>query len=189
MTTLPFGNGRHWLKPPAVKAPSPENKAEAVLYTIADDYMYTLRAVHRLSPIFQIWAHVVGEPPPINNISRIERSPVKVSVTTLSDSVACFRGVKRPYTDEKDGSSILIYVLNPAVTLVRDTNMVCLAKAAKLGNVALTVQVRPVKEVDLQPDRNPLHQGVITRLEFVPGESTNPVLPQRHGDRYDTRLW
>src|SRR4051794_35729205 len=170
MTTMPFGNERHWLRPPPVNAPGADDRSTSAVYTVAEDYMYTLRSVHRLSPIFQMWAHVVGEPPPINNISRIDRLPVKPSLTTLDDSVACFRGVKRPYTDEEEGSSILIYVLNPTVTLVRDTNMVCLAKAAKLGDVALTVQVRPLKEADLQPDRNPLHQGVITRLEFVPGE-------------------
>jgi hypothetical protein len=190
MTTMPFaGNARHWLKLPPVSAPSPENKAKSVTYTVSDDYVRTLRSISRLSPIFQIWAHVVGDLPPINNISRIGRLPVKPSLTTLADSIACFRGVKRAYSDEKNGSSVLIYVLNPTVTLVRDTNMVCLAKAAKLGEVALTVQVKPVKEVDLQPSHNPLHQGVITRLEFVPGEGTNPMLPERHKERYETRLW
>jgi hypothetical protein len=188
MTTMPSG-ARHWLKPPPVEAPSPNAKDRTVVYTVSEDYILTLRSISRLSPIFQIWAHIVGEAPPINNISRIERLPVKPSLTTLADSVACFRGVKRPYTDEKDGSSILIYILNPAVTLVRDTNMVCLAKAAKLGDVAMTVQVRPLKQVDLQLVNNPLHEGVITRLEFVPGEGKNPILPQRYGDRYETRLW
>jgi hypothetical protein len=189
-SVMPFGNARHWLRPPAVQAPSGDDRAKSATYVISESYMYCLQGISRLSPIFQLWAHVVGDAPPINNISRISRLPVKPSLTTLADSVACFRGVKRPYDDEKDGASILVYVLNPAVTLVRDADMVCLAKAAKVSpDVALTVQVKPIKKADLQQGNDPLHDGVVTRLEFVPGVGRGPVLPKRHEERYVTRLW
>lgn len=187
---MPFGTSRHWLRPPMVQAPSAKERGKSVTYAISEDYLYSHRGVSRLGPIFQMWAHVVGELPPINNISRIDRLPVKPTLTTLADSVACFRGVKRPYDDEENGDSVLIYVLNPTVTVIRDSGMVCLAKAAKLpDDVALTVQVKPSKIADLQGRNKLLHDGVVTRLEFVPGDGGAPNLPKGHKERYVERLW
>jgi hypothetical protein len=189
--SIPFQGGKHWLRPPLVSAPSADDRSVSVAYTVSEDYMTTLRNVSRLSEIFQVWVHVVGEPPPINNISRIARSPVKPTLTTLADSVACFRGVKRPYTDQADGGSILVYVLNPTVTLERDVNMVCLARAARVpASAALTVQVVPVKQSSITAPQALPYQGIITRLEFVVGEGNAPVLPKGYTEeRYETQLW
>jgi hypothetical protein len=187
---IPFQGGKHWLRPPLVTAPSGDDRSVSAAYTVSEDYMTTLRNVSRLSEIFQMWAHVVGEPPPINNISRIARSPVKPTLTTLADSVACFRGVKRPYTDEANGASVLVYVLNPTVTLERDMNMVCLARAARVpAGAALTVQVVPVKQGGVNTPQE-AYQGIITRIEFVVGEGNGPILPKGYNEeRYGTQLW
>lgn len=189
--TIPFQGGKHWMRPPLVSAPSADDRSVSVAYAVSEDYLLTLRNVSRLSEIFQVWAHVVGEPPPINNISRIALSAVKPTLTTLADSVACFRGVKRPYTDEANGGSVLVYVLNPTVTLERDVNMVCLARAARVpASAALTVQVVPVKHSGVNPAQELPYQGIITRLEFVVGEGNAPVLPKGYDkERYETKLW
>jgi hypothetical protein len=121
----------------------------------------------------------------------------------LKQSVACFRGVKRPYDDDEDGGSVIIYVLNPTVSLDRDVNLVCLAKAVRVpSDTCLTVQVRPTaalqtlqsaldtpvtRSIDTA-DAATVH-GVVTRLEFISGNGENPILPKRHTDRYHSRLW
>jgi hypothetical protein len=195
---------KHWLRPPPVGAPDPDDRAKTVTYDISEHLMYSLAGISRLSPIFQVWAHVVGELPPINNISSLARREITPTLTTLMDSVACFRGVKRPYDDEPEGHSVLVYVLNPRVTLDREPSLVCLAKAVIVpSDTCLTVQVKPVKA--LQPERTPIDtervtpvssdtaedkiRGVVTRVEFVSGNGQTPVLPKRHDGRYNLKLW
>lgn len=51
MATRSYENVRHWLKPPLVKAPAPDDRKQTVLYSVSEDYMYTLRSIQRLSPI------------------------------------------------------------------------------------------------------------------------------------------
>jgi hypothetical protein len=137
-------SNRYWLDLPSVKAPHPDNRAEQVTYAISQDYVDMLARAGRLTVILQLWTHVVGELPPINNASRLSHGPVTPALTTLAQSVGCFRGVKRPYIDEPDGESILVYVLNPSVTITRDVSLVCCARGVIVpSNSCLTVQIKP----------------------------------------------
>lgn len=194
---------RYWLQLPLVQAPSPTDRNETITYHVSETYIRTLLTGKRLTQIYWAWTHVAGELPPINNVSRLNRGPVVPSLTTLAQSVACFRGVKRPYVDDEDGDSVIVYVLNPTVSIAHDVNMVCLARAVQLAsNTCLTVQVRP--SAALQPQAVALNSivtrsidsgddkavhGVITRLEFIPGNGEKPVLPRQHRERYLERLW
>lgn len=198
-----MATNRHWLQLPHAKAPSPEDRKKIVTYAISEDLVQRLFAANRLTMIFQLWAHVVGELPPIHNVSRLLHGEVTPSLTTLAQSVACFRGVNRPYDDEEEGESVLVYVLNPTVSVDRDVNLVCLAKAVKVpSGTCLTVQVKPTKP--LQSDESSVEKGVtrsfdsedvkiirgvVTRLEFVSGNGEIPILPKRHAGRYRQKLW
>lgn len=97
MNTLNFTGQKHWLKPPLVTAPHPDDKTKTATYAISEHFTYCNAAVSRLSPIFQV--------------ARLGRGVVIPTLTTLADSVACFRGVKRPYDDEENGESVVVYVL------------------------------------------------------------------------------
>ena len=194
---------KYWLQPPLVAAPNPWDRSKTVAYEVSPTYVRTLFAGNRLTQIYWLWTHVVGQLPPIPNISWLHSRPVVPSLTTLADSVACFRGVQRPYDDEETGDSVLLYVLNPAVSIARDVNLVCLAKAARVpSNTCLTVQVRP--SVALQSQKSALNggvtrsfdtvepeavHGVVTRLELISGDGGTPILPKRFGERYVERLW
>lgn len=196
-------SNRHWLELPIVQAPSPDDRDKLINFAVSDDYVDTLVGASRLTPIFQLWTHTVGELPPINNVSRLRQGAVIPTLTTLEQSVACFRGVKRPYDDEQNGESVLVYVLNPMVTVARDVSLVCLAKAVIVpSNSCLTVQVKPTAALQVQSaplnsdvtrsfgsvDAEIIH-GVITRVEFVPGDGETPILPTKHEGRYQERLW
>jgi hypothetical protein len=137
--------------------------------------------------MFQLWAHLVSVVPPINNISILEKGPLKPDLTTLKNSVACFRGVKRPYDDEAHGESVIIYVLNVGVTLGFDPTSPCMAKSVKLSTDALlTIQVKrtgPLREGDIDI------VGIVTRIERVIGEGSAPCLPYGYEERYGERLW
>jgi hypothetical protein len=196
-------SNRNWLQPPSVVAPSPHDKSKTVRYAISESYIRTLLSGNRLTQIFQVWAHVVGELPPINNVSRLGRGTVRPSLTTMAQSVACFRGVKRPYDDEEEGDSVLVYVLNPPVSIDRDVSLVCLAKAVRVpSDTCLTVQVKPTAALHPAPaalnsdvtrsfddaGAEAIH-GELTRLEFISGNGETPILPERYSERYHQRLW
>jgi hypothetical protein len=96
--------------------------------------------------------------------------------------------VKRPYDDEPAGESILVYVLNPEVTLEYVWDLVCVAKSVRVpSNTCLTVQVKPLKTPLRRENRDV--EGVVTRLEFVSGDGGEPTLPKRFEDRYIEQLW
>jgi hypothetical protein len=112
---------------------------------------------------------------------------MRPTVSTLNDSVACFRGVKRPCDGEKNGDSVLVYVLNPKVSVAYEPNMACLAKAVRLAaNVVATVQVKLTRPLQ-NGGKNVC--GIVTRIEFVLGDGGDPLLPERHPERYSERLW
>jgi hypothetical protein len=177
----------HWLKPPLVESPSPADRRTKVRFRVSEEYFEKNVFVRRRTPILQFWCHVIGQPPPINNISRILRGDNRTTICTLFDSVACFKGVKRPLDGEDDGDSIVTYVLNIPVSVEYNPDLVCVASAVipPQGTCA-TVQVKPNRS--LQPDEAGVY-GIITRIEFVFGDGVNPTLPRGHAERYQARLW
>jgi hypothetical protein len=177
----------HWLKPPPATAPDPFDRKKSVLLGISSHFVERSTGVFRRTSIYQIWTHTLAKLPPINNISRLGASPNKPTLTTLADSVACFSGVNRPYDDEPNGESVVVYVLNPAVSIEYEVDMACLARGVTVpADTALTVQVKPTNS--LQIDGQDIF-GLVTRLEFVSGDGGRPVLPKGHSTRYLKRLW
>jgi hypothetical protein len=103
------------------------------------------------------------------------------------DSVACFSGLQRPHDDERDGASVLVYVLNPKVSLEYSPSLVCLAQAVPVpSNCVLTVQVRP--NFPLQQGEDGVN-GLVTRLEFVVNDGRDSRLPRDFDSRYKAQKW
>jgi hypothetical protein len=177
----------HWLSFPEVSAPSGLSRNVKHRYIVAPEFVERNAGISRNTPILQLWTHVVGQLPPINNISRLAGATPTPTLTTLLKAVGCFQGLKRPHDDEHDGDSVLIYVLNPLVTIAYHADMVCLAKAVTVPkNTVLTVQVRP--KHPLLTAESQLN-GVVTRLEFVSSDASDPTMPVDHGTRYARLLW
>jgi hypothetical protein len=179
---------RHWLRPPLVPAPAAQDFDKPAIYEISPSFLQSHAGIFRRTPIFQVWTHLVGELPPINNVSRLAKGALVPTLTTLDDSVACFEGVNRPYCEEANGESVLVYILRPEVSIAYEPDMACLAKAVRVpAKTVLTVQVQPRKTLQTAADNV---DGIVTRLEFVScGEEDGLILPQRHSDRYGKLLW
>ena len=177
----------HWLTFPDVSAPSGLDRKVTHRYLISPEFVERNASISRNTPILQIWTHIVGQLPPINNINRLAGAVPTPTIGTLGNSVGCFQGIKRPHDDEHDGDSVLIYILNPLVTIAYQADMVCLAKAVTVPkNTVLTVQVRP--KHPLLTAESQLN-GVVTRLEFVSSDVLDPTMPVDHGTRYARLLW
>jgi len=177
----------HWLDLPVIAAPSAEDRNKTVYYMISSDFIDRNAIVKRRTQILQLWVHLTGKVPPVNNSSRLLRGNNKIVPSTLNSSVACFKGVNRPYDDEDDGASILVYVLNPPVTVEYSPDMVCVAQSKAVPALApATVQVKPIKTLQIGGMDI---CGKVTRIEFVIGDGGTPTLPKGSADRYTERLW
>jgi hypothetical protein len=176
----------NWLSLPDVTAPGMIRR-DRVTYRISPEFVEKNSGVNRATPVMQLWAHIVGTLPPINNIARLAAARPTPTLTTLQNSVALYQGINRPHDDERDGDSVLVYVVNPLVSIAYHLDMACVAKAVTLPkNTVLTVQVRP--NHPLLKGESQLN-GVVTRLEFVSSDPMDPTVPVDHGTRYARLLW
>ena len=99
----------HWRSLPFVDAPTHEDRKACVKYAFSDDITGGNSLNFRNTPIFMAWAHIAGLLPPINLISELETADLTPTLTTLSDSTACFQGIERPHLKENGGESVLTY--------------------------------------------------------------------------------
>jgi hypothetical protein len=178
---------KHWLEFPPVNAPSPDDPNKMLVCKISQNFVSGNAFIARRSPIFQIWAHVVGELPPIAHVDMIANQSPTTTLCKLTDAVACFRGVKRPYDSEGNGESILVYVLTPTASIAYHPSMTCLARVVEVpANTVLTVQMRPSSTLQT-PEQG--IDGIITRVEFVSSSEGGSPFPAHHESRYDHLLW
>lgn len=177
----------HWLEFPIVSAPGPLGRKEAVYYEISREYVATNARLRRRTPIFQLWAHVVGRLPPINNAHVILADPAVPTICTLHDSVACFQGVKRPLDADDDGNLMRAYILNPNVTIEYDPGLACVARTVQIpAGIIAMVLVKPI--LSLQKHGKSV-TAQVTRIEFVLKDEREPTLPKGVRDRFSQQLW
>jgi len=184
---MPEETQNDWQNPPPVIAPSPEDKTVMVEYDISTDISGTDKDNYRRTPLFQVWAHLHGEPPPIKNVSIIENDKVQPTYQTLSDATACFIGINRPINDQENGSKVITYVLKPEYTVEYEPRMGAPIRAKKLNaDYVLTVQIVLNSSLQLEGKRL---SGRVTRLEIVECDTANDRLPKNHANRYGDMLW
>ena len=66
-----------WLSLPPIQALAATDRSKTVIYKISEGFIRTNANIMRRVPIFQLWAHLVGVVPPINNISILEKGSLK----------------------------------------------------------------------------------------------------------------
>lgn len=177
----------NWLEFPIVSAPGPLGRNDAVYYEISEEYISTNARLRRRTPIFHLWAHVVGRLPPINNSHVILADPAVPTISTLHDSVACFQGVKRPLDTDDDGNLMRAYILSPKVSIEYNPGLACLARTVQVPEwIVAMVLVRPISP--LQKHGKSV-TGQVTRIEFVLRDEREPTLPKGVRDRFSQQLW
>ena len=177
----------NWLEFPIVSAPGALGRSETVYYEISEEYVATNARLRRRTPIFHLWAHVVGRLPPINNAHVILADPAVPTISTLHDSVACFQGVKRPLDTDDDGNLMRAYILNPKVSIEYDPGLACVARAVQIPErIVAMVLVKPT--FPLQKHGKSVTDQVI-RIEFVLRDEREPTLPKGARNRFSEQLW
>lgn len=176
-----------WQSPPPVEAPSPNDKSSVIALEISNDISGRGKGNFTLTPLFQVWTHLHGTPPPIKNVSILKSDKLEPTYQTLSDATSCFRGINRPINTQQNGNEVITYVLKPEATVKYDPRMGAPIRAQSLeGGYVLTVQI--VLSASLQKEGNGI-SGRVTRLEVVECDAANDELPKDHTNRYGDRLW
>ena len=177
----------NWLTFPTVSAPNTKLGSDNFNFVVSDIFIKRNEVNNRNTPILQMWAHVIGQLPPIVNIGKVADASVTPTLLTLNNATACFGGIKRPHDDEENGHSVLVYVLNPKVSIQFEPSMTCQARSVVVPpNAVLTVQVRP--SFSGQALEQGVH-GIVTRLEFVINDENEPLLPNGYKGRYEQEFW
>lgn len=176
-----------WQSPPPVEAPNPDDKASVIRLEVSNDICGRGKENFLLTPIFQVWTHLHGSPPPIKNVSILESDELKPTYQTLNDATSCFRGINRPMNKQENGGDVITYVLKPDATVRYQPRMGAPIRAQSLQDgYVLTVQI--VLSASLQKEGNGI-SGRVTRLEVVECDVANDELPKDHNSRYGDRLW
>ena len=179
-----------WIDFPLVQAPSAEDRNKSAFYEISDEFIIRHFNNRRRVPIFQGWVHLAGRLPPIPNINSSMHRANVARMLSVQNASACFRGVKRPQGDEPFGSSILVYVVNSALTITYQSDAHCAARAAPSPtDTVLAVHVSPGKQVVNYQDSSHMIDGVIIHWEFVRSDNTDRDLPRDYSTRYSKQLW
>lgn len=173
---------------PTVIAPCPMGTGETVKLMVSPSTVEKFVGTRRFTDIFQAWAHLVGEMPPVNNAELIRRTEHQNdTIVALCDAHACFKGVKRRYDQDDDGKEIYVYVIATPFTVRWQRSMVTAAGVyASPDSTLLTVQVKP--RLALQECDESLW-GAIVKWEFVDADQERPDFPQRYDTRYDALVW
>jgi len=138
-------------RPPLVPSPSPEDPTKTSIFGVSPSFLHShagLSCVELRSSKCgpTSWENCLR----LTIVSRLTESGLAPSLTTLNDSVACFRGVKRPYDEEDDGRSILIYVLEPEASIVFEPDMASVGEDCQSsGQYGADRTVKPTKSLQI----------------------------------------
>ena len=172
---------------PQVKVPSPDDPDTLIKATVSESTLYRLYTSQRKTALWQAWAHLSGQLPPIPNTSAIRSMVPHGSFDSTEHARACFRGIKRPHREEQDGDSVVVYILNPTHTLAWDVSMVCRAKVVRApSDTVMAVYMR--MQDSLHPPIDGI-TGIITGWEFIPCDASAVTLPEGFEGRYGKELW
>ena len=155
---------------------------------IAQTTLEKLIQAGRRTEMFQAWAHLVGEMPPVNNAELVRRTEYgDAHFGSLGDAHACFKGVQRRYDDDDNGTDIYVYVIRTGFTVRWRPDMRTMVGFHPAPEGALlTVQAKP---------RGALHGcqvgvwGAVVKWEFVNADPERTEYPDGFDTRYDTLVW
>lgn len=175
--------------PQTVVGPSPFSKSLRGTYRISEAEVRKALSNNRRQPALDLWSMVLGELPPMPNVSRYSATVPMLKQQALPHAHAAFRGVRRPVGDDTRGFDHVVFITKPCVHFIYEPDMVCMVKPQEIpADVVLATYVK----LDF-PDGRPNSarskvaiNGIITHWELVESDG---LLPVQSSERYRKRLW
>ena len=186
----------HWRDVPStVLARSVQHRELAAFYRVAQSDVHKALALNKRQPLLDLWSCVIGEVPPFPNANARWGSLVgKGTLTSMADATACFRGLKRPLSDDDRAFDCYAFVSKPKKRFIYEPSTVCSVKLVDVPDDLVHIAYvrcdypagRPRRGDDQQDSSS---VGVVTHWHFVEADPTNPELPIDFRDRYRQRIW
>ena len=143
---------------------------------------------NRRTELFQVWAHLVGEMPPVNNAHLVQMTEHSSdAIVAIEDAHACFKGVNRRYDQDENGRDVYVYIISTPYTVRWQSSMrttVGIFPAPE--GTLLTVQVKPRQALQ---DCQEGIWGAIVKWEFVHADRERTDFPDGYGERYGALVW
>lgn len=175
--------------PPLVLGPSPFARSLRINYRLAVGDVRRALGEHRRQPVLDLWSLVLGQLPPVANISRYSDLEAQLKAQAIENAHAAFRGVRRPVGDDPHGFDHVVFITSPRVHFRYEPDMVCMVKPEEIpDDVVLATYVQldfPEGRPSAAKTKVPVG-GVITHWELVERDGEVPV---RSKERYRKQLW
>lgn len=149
---------------------------------------------NRRQPLLDLWSAVVGEIPPFPNAAAKWGSIFKsCPLISMADSIACFRGLKRPMGSDDRGFDCYAFVSKPTHRFVYEPSLACSIKLidvpADLVHITYVRCDHPQGRVRTSGSEMTASVGVVTHWHFVEADQTELSLPADFSNRYRQRIW
>jgi hypothetical protein len=176
-----------WLRfPNSIHAPSPFDRSVLCRLKISQNDTRKAARSGRRQPAFDLWSMILGSPPPVPGVSA-RNDLIPGALISIAEAHACFRGIRRPLSEDNDGRDVIAYILRPRFFYEYDSNMVSVALKVPVPRDLVFVVYARLFQSDNIAAPEPI--GVITHWGFVEVDNADPKLPVKHASRYRTRLW
>jgi hypothetical protein len=176
--------------PSVVLGRSPFDRTKITSFRIATHDIQKALDNYRRQPLLDLWACVVGELP---NFAGVERYAQQFADnrSSLSQSHACFQGLKRPIGDDDHGFDVIAFVTKPAMTFTYAPDFGCMIKPKAVPKDLIHVAYVQLDRVRAQSQsRSELADtGTVIHWEFVEADATETLLPIDFQTRYRRRRW
>tara|TARA_R100000365_G_scaffold2998_2_gene9323 strand:- start:1482 stop:1919 length:438 start_codon:yes stop_codon:yes gene_type:complete len=143
----------------------------------------------RRQKVFELWSGVLGKAPPVSGIGR----HLPIGLTSLAHAHACFRGLKRPVSDDKNGFDCFAFIIQSKVIFTPVGDMVCCAEPHIVpDDLLFAVYVRmdyPQGRPNAFSANLAQPVGIVTHWEFLERDPDDEKLPVDHKNRYRKHLW
>lgn len=175
-----------------VLARSPFEHAKLTQFRVSRNRLELAGQAKLRQPILDAWTAIFGRIPPVPNFQSWARNVSPTDLPGIAGSHACFRGLKRPLSDDDRAWNSFAYVSKPKLRFVYRPHMACVIEPRCVpSDLVCVVYVRldlPFEIVGRNSENAKL-SGVVTHCEFVEADSQNPLLPTESNRRYRKRMW
>ena len=180
--------------PQTVVGRSPFNRYEVAYYRLSKSAIAKMDVAKRRQPILDAWTCVLGEIPPVNNSSILQKHRASSLLLSVADAHACFRGVKRAVGNDDRGFDVVAFVSRPSWGACYTPSISCpVSWFCVPDDLVFVTYVRldhPAQGRYGTPAADGIAvQGVISHWQFVEADAAERDLPAGYKERYRKRLW
>lgn len=167
---------------------SPSDKGVLIALQVKQEYIDQLAGHSRNSKLFEVWANLYGEIPPINCIGHHEGGN-KPPLVSLAKAHRLYRGLQRGCNSKDNGEDVLIYITEPRYTYEWANSQVCVAKCVELEDKTVMATYVRMFSGKTSEDRG-VPKGEVIGWDFITGVLDDKILvPEDSGNRYKEVVW